>query len=201
MYRYICTFMHSGPNNGVVQMVHCYVYRVSWIFISIMKPNGILLLRVVESKSFSTNISLRKIKYHDQISNLPNVLVLPSSCPYCGMETPKMVFLTPTVINSNAIGRDRTEQTGMRAGLAATTTLKVLDPVTIMIPMMIKNNRGKRGYEESPYTTFGSSEALTDGGGGGIDFEIDLLRLENAQLKDKFDRICMIASRFLGFAT
>ncbi|KAK3219134.1 hypothetical protein Dsin_013104 [Dipteronia sinensis] len=66
-----------------------------------MKPNGILLLRVVENKLFSKNISLREITYHDQISNLPNVLVLPPNFLYGGIENP----MTPTVIKGDASGR------------------------------------------------------------------------------------------------
>ena len=49
------------------------------------------------------------------------------------------------------------------------------------------------------YTTCGSPKAMTSGGGG-IDFEIERLWLENAQLKEEFNRICMLASRFFGFA-
>ncbi|KAK3219132.1 hypothetical protein Dsin_013102 [Dipteronia sinensis] len=75
-------------------------FAVPWSFKSIMKPNVILLLRVVENKSLTKNISLRETTYHDQISNLPNVLVMPPNFPYGGIENPR----TPTVINGDASG-------------------------------------------------------------------------------------------------
>ncbi|KAK4839262.1 hypothetical protein QYF36_020500 [Acer negundo] len=81
----------------------CFV--VPWSFRSIKKPYGILLLRVVENKSFSKNISLSEITYHDQISNLPDLLVLPPGFPYGGMEIPRLVFLTQTVIKGDASRR------------------------------------------------------------------------------------------------
>ncbi|KAI9160718.1 hypothetical protein LWI28_010928 [Acer negundo] len=81
----------------------CFV--VPWSFISIKKPYGILLVRVVENKSFSKNISLSEITYHDQISNLPDLLALPPGFPYGGMEIPRLVFLTQTVIKGDASRR------------------------------------------------------------------------------------------------
>ncbi|KAK4839726.1 hypothetical protein QYF36_024380 [Acer negundo] len=254
----------------------CYMmvfFAVPWSFISIMKPCGILLSRVVENKSFSKNISLREITYHDQISNLPNILVLPPSFPFGRMENPWMVFLMPIVIKGVASGRGRIEKTGTKAGPATTTTLKVLDLATIMIPMKIRNHRengtidtqhnrfkflnlssksflilitnkgttsahslawrvdkSSFGYRTTQSechenvmlkqehnrisgenkmlkeamrnplcTTCGSSEAMTSGGSGWFDFGIEQLRLENAQMKDEFNIICMLASRLLGF--
>ncbi|KAK4837496.1 hypothetical protein QYF36_005951 [Acer negundo] len=86
----------------------CYLmvfFVVPWSFISIMKLYGILLSRVVDNKSFSKNISSREITYHDQISNQPNLLVLPPSFPYGGMENHRMVFLTLSVIKGDASER------------------------------------------------------------------------------------------------
>ncbi|KAK0590017.1 hypothetical protein LWI29_021642 [Acer saccharum] len=47
-------------------------------------------------------------------------------------------------------------------------------------------------------TKCGSLVAMSGGGGGEIDFEIEKLKLENVRLKDEFNRICMLASKFLG---
>ncbi|KAK3219131.1 hypothetical protein Dsin_013101 [Dipteronia sinensis] len=66
-----------------------------------------------------------------------------------------------------------------------------------------ENKMLKEAMRNPLSTTCGSSEAMTSVGCGGIDFEIERLKLENAQLKDEFnhvDRIFLLASRFLGFA-
>ncbi|KAK3219806.1 hypothetical protein Dsin_013776 [Dipteronia sinensis] len=47
-----------------------------------------------------------------------------------------------------------------------------------------ENNMLKEAMRNLLCTTCGSLEEMTSGGGGGINFEIEQLRLENAQLKD-----------------
>ncbi|KAI9159605.1 hypothetical protein LWI28_000093 [Acer negundo] len=60
----------------------------------------------------------------------------------------------------------------------------------------VENEMLKEATRNPLCTNCGSLVAMS--GGGGINFEIERLRLENAQLKDEFNKICMLASRFLG---
>ncbi|KAK1555194.1 hypothetical protein Q3G72_023216 [Acer saccharum] len=64
--------------------------------------------------------------------------------------------------------------------------------------IQVQNEMLKEATRNLLYTNCGSLVAMSSGGGGGIDFEIERLRLEDAQLKDEFNRIFMLASRFLG---
>ncbi|TXG70865.1 hypothetical protein EZV62_005800 [Acer yangbiense] len=64
--------------------------------------------------------------------------------------------------------------------------------------IQVENEMLKEATRNLLCTNCGSLMAMSSGGGGGIDFEIERLWLEDAQLKDKFNRICMLASRFLG---
>ncbi|KAK3182744.1 hypothetical protein Dsin_030030 [Dipteronia sinensis] len=50
----------------------------------------------------------------------------------------------------------------------------------------------------NPLCTKCGSLVEMSGDGGEIDFEIEKLKLENARLKYEFNRICMLASQFLG---
>ncbi|KAK2661489.1 hypothetical protein Ddye_000063 [Dipteronia dyeriana] len=68
-----------------------------------------------------------------------------------------------------------------------------------------KNNRIRAENEmlkeaiKNPLCTIcGSLVAMSGGGGGEIDFEMEKLKLENFRLKDEFNRICTLASKFLG---
>ncbi|KAK1554216.1 hypothetical protein Q3G72_009350 [Acer saccharum] len=61
-----------------------------------------------------------------------------------------------------------------------------------------ENEMLKKAMRNHLCTNCGSRVAMSGGGGGGINFEIERLRFENAQLKDKFNSIFMFASRFLG---
>ncbi|KAK3219850.1 hypothetical protein Dsin_013820 [Dipteronia sinensis] len=179
-------------------------FVVPWTFISIMKPYGILLLRVVENKSFSKNISLSEITYHDQISNLPDVLVLPPSFPYGGMENLGLVFLKPTVTKGDATGsfckefphpddkqrNDLGAQLGMESRQIKfgfhnrRTQMKTHSEHHEHDKIRAENKMLKEAMRNLLCTTCGSLEEMTSGGGGGINFEIEQLRLENAQLKD-----------------
>ncbi|KAK3220774.1 hypothetical protein Dsin_014744 [Dipteronia sinensis] len=64
--------------------------------------------------------------------------------------------------------------------------------------ILAENEMLKEAMSHPLCTNCGSLVAMSSGGGGGINFEIERLRSENAQLKDDFNRICMLASRFLG---
>ncbi|KAK0597576.1 hypothetical protein LWI29_026670 [Acer saccharum] len=64
--------------------------------------------------------------------------------------------------------------------------------------IQVQNEMLKEATRNLLCTNCGSLVAMSSGGGDGIDFEIERLRLENAQLKDEFNKICMLTSRFLG---
>ncbi|KAI9162174.1 hypothetical protein LWI28_024551 [Acer negundo] len=242
-------------------------FVVPWSFISIMKPYGILLLRVVENKSFSKNISLSEITYHDQISNLPDLLVLPPSFPHGGMEIPRFVFLTPTVIKSDASMREDGDESKSDSDNNAddhdsnedqepprkkhhrhtTQQIQVLESDGLLLSVFYKefphlddkqwndhaqldmesrqikfwfknlrtqvktqSERHENAMLKQEHNGIGAENKMFEamrnplcrrstgvGGGGGIAFGI--VRLENAELKDQFKRICMLASRFLGY--
>ncbi|KAK2653799.1 hypothetical protein Ddye_013655 [Dipteronia dyeriana] len=61
-----------------------------------------------------------------------------------------------------------------------------------------KRTQMKEAVSHRMFTNCGNHVAMSSCGSGGINFEIERMRLENAQLKDEFNRICMLASRFLG---
>ncbi|KAK4836777.1 hypothetical protein QYF36_000072 [Acer negundo] len=192
-------------------------FVVPWSFISIMKPYGILLLRVVENKSFSKNISLSEITYHDQISNLPDLLVLPPSFPHGGMEIPRFVFLTPTVIKSDASMSFYKEfphlddkQWNDHAQLDMESRQIKFWFKNLRTQVKTQSERHENAMLKQEHNGIGAENKMFEamrnplcrrstgvGGGGGIAFGI--VRLENAELKDQFKRICMLASRFLGY--
>ncbi|KAK1567531.1 hypothetical protein Q3G72_013220 [Acer saccharum] len=62
----------------------------------------------------------------------------------------------------------------------------------------VENEMLKEAIRNPLCTKCGSLVAMSGGGGGEIDFEIEKLKLENVRLKDEFNRVCMLASKFLG---
>ncbi|KAK3219849.1 hypothetical protein Dsin_013819 [Dipteronia sinensis] len=173
-------------------------FVVPWSFIAIMKPYGILLLRVVENKSFSKNISLSEITYHDQISNLPDVLVLLPSFPYGGMENLGMVFSTPTVTMGDASGSFCNEfphpddkqrnDLGVQLGMESRQIKFWFQNRRTQMKIRAENKMLKEAMRNPLCTTCGCLEEMTSGGGGGINFEIE--RLSNVLSRSIADSCC-----------